>query len=109
MTTPQPLSIKTSDPTGILIRWSSGETTRFSAQRLRGLCPCARCVNELTGVRMHDPKSVPAQLQQTGARLVGNYGLAVAFSDGHDTGIYSFRYLLDHPEQPEAAGTAQAP
>jgi DUF971 family protein len=42
---------------------------------------------------MHDPSSVAADLLQSGGRLVGRYGLALRFSDGHDTGIYSFQFL----------------
>jgi DUF971 family protein len=62
---------------------------------LRALCPCARCVNELTGVRMHDPSSVPADLTQLETRMVGNYALAFRFSDGHDTGIYPYPMLRE--------------
>jgi DUF971 family protein len=93
VTSCDPLSIKLSDPTSVELRWSDGTVSRFSAQRLRGLCPCAGCVNESTGVRMHDPSSVAADLLQSGGRLVGRYGLALRFSDGHDTGIYSFQFL----------------
>ncbi len=31
----------------------------------------------------------------THAELVGNYALKLVFSDGHDTGIYSFAYLRE--------------
>lgn len=30
-----------------------------------------------------------------GAELVGNYALRIRFSDGHDTGIYSWQYLRE--------------
>jgi hypothetical protein len=32
-------------------------------------------------------------LVATGAELVGNYAIKITFSDGHDTGIYSWVYL----------------
>ena len=31
----------------------------------------------------------------TSAQLVGNYALKLAWSDGHGSGIYSFRYLRE--------------
>jgi DUF971 family protein len=36
---------------------------------------------------------------------VGNYAYTIAFSDGHDTGIYSFDRLLELGE-PDAAAQA---
>jgi DUF971 family protein len=92
----QPLVIKKSDPTRVEIQWADGRTSVFSAAELRRLCPCARCVNEVTGVRMHEPESVPEDLAQGDLRMVGNYAIAVRFSDGHDTGIFPFRFLREN-------------
>jgi DUF971 family protein len=91
----QPKLIRRSDPARIEIEWSDGHTSVFTTPELRGLCPCAQCVNELTGVRVHSPASVPADLTHQQVRLVGNYGLALAFSDGHDTGIFTFQFLRE--------------
>lgn len=95
-TTHRPKVITRSDPTEVVIEWDDGLSSRFTAAELRGFCPCARCVNEVTGVRMHDPQSVPTELTHTDVRLVGHYALALRFSDGHDTGIYPFRFLREH-------------
>jgi DUF971 family protein len=92
----QPRVITRSDPTRLVIEWLDGRTTVYSAAQLRGVCPCARCVNEVSGVRMHDPSTVPSDLTHSDLRMVGNYALAMRFSDGHDTGIYPFRYLREH-------------
>jgi DUF971 family protein len=91
----QPRVIHKSDPGRLVIEWADGRRTRFSAAELRALCPCARCVNEVTGQRMHDPGSVPADLVQTDVRLVGNYAVSIQFSDGHGTGIYTFQFLRE--------------
>ena len=40
------------------------------------------------------------------AELVGNYALRLRFSDGHDTGIYSWQYLR---EIDPAAGKGAGP
>lgn len=95
-TTHRPRVITRSDPTQLVIEWEDGGTTRFSAAELRALCPCARCIDEVTGVRMHDPGSVPPDLTHTDVRLVGHYALALRFADGHDTGIFPFRFLREH-------------
>ncbi len=96
----QPLVIRRSDPSKVEIEWADGHRTTYTAAELRGVCPCAGCVNEVTGVRMHDPASVPAGLTQSDLRFVGNYAVALQFSDGHNTGIYPFRYLREHDPRP---------
>ncbi len=95
MSSHRPKVITKSDPARVTIEWVDGLLSDFSTVMLRGICPCARCVNEVTGVRMNDPSAVPASLTHTDVRLVGNYALALRFSDGHDTGIYPFRYLRE--------------
>jgi DUF971 family protein len=93
---PQPLRITRSDPSKIVFEWEDGQRTTLTAVELRAMCPCAACVDELTGVRRHDPRSVAPTLQHTDVRLVGNYALTMRFSDGHDTGIYPFPMLHEH-------------
>jgi DUF971 family protein len=93
---PQPRTIARSDPARIEFEWDNGEKTVLTALELRAMCPCAACVDELTGVRRHDPKSVPPDLVHRDVRLVGNYALTMTFSDGHNTGIYPFPMLWEH-------------
>ena len=88
--------VKKSDPTRLEVEWADGHTTSYRTSELRGLCLCARCVNEVTGVRTHDPASVATGLEHSGVRFVGNYALTLRFSDGHDTGIFPFRFLREH-------------
>ena len=93
MSNVSPLVIRRSDPSRVEIEWSDGVRTVFTAAQLRGLCPCAGCVSETTGVRVNDPAAVPPDLQQTNLAMVGNYAISMRFSDGHHTGIYTFEYL----------------
>lgn len=88
-----PSVVRRSDPARVEIEWSDGAKSAFTAADLRRACPCARCVNELTGVRTHDPATVPDDLRQTDLRLVGNYAVQMRFSDGHDTGIFTYPLL----------------
>lgn len=96
MSSTQPRIIVRSDPSRVTIEWLDGHRTVYPAARLRAICPCARCVNEFTGERMHDPRSVPEDLTHTSVRLVGNYAISLTFADGHDTGIYSYAFLRDN-------------
>ena len=96
----RPTVITKSDPGALVIRWEDEHETRYTAAQLRKLCPCARCIDELTGAPLLDPQTVPEDLTQTNVALVGNYGLSVRFADGHDTGIYPFKML--RASDPEA-------
>lgn len=79
---------------GILIEWDqSGHTGMFEARRLRLSCPCAECVEEMSGRPLLKPESVPAGVKPLSLGLVGSYGLKVSWSDGHSTGIYTFEKL----------------
>ena len=79
----------------VTIEWSDGSTSHYTAAQLRRACPCAACVNEWTGEKMLKPESVPDDLTLKGTSLVGRYALNFHFSDGHETGLFSFKYLKD--------------
>lgn len=96
MSSTTPVVITRSDPSRIEIEWDDGHKTVYTAAELRGLCPCAVCVNELSGVRVHDARSVPPDLEQKDTKMVGHYALTMTFSDGHHTGIFTFPYLRKH-------------
>lgn len=69
--------------------------SQYTFRYLRQNCPCAGCRNEMTGERTLDQESVPQDLRGMKANVVGNYALHFAFSDHHETGIYSFSTLRD--------------
>jgi ATP-binding protein involved in chromosome partitioning len=47
----------------------------------------------MSGARLLQHDRVPFDLRLTRVWSVGNYALGLAFSDGHDTGIYTFKAL----------------
>ena len=55
-------------------------------------------MNEWTGQRVLKPESVAEELTIDDLSLVGRYAINFRWSDGHDTGIYSFRYLRELSE-----------
>lgn len=80
---------------GILIEWDEqGHEGFYPARSLRLACPCAGCVEEVSGRPLLDPDRVPADIRPLSLALVGAYGLRVHWSDGHATGIYTFEQLL---------------
>ncbi len=95
MTSFEPRVITKSDPTQVTVEWADGHTSVYSARELRQACPCAGCVDEVTGRRTLDVDAVPDDTHTRDVALVGNYALSILFSDGHSTGIYTFRMLRD--------------
>lgn len=79
----------------LTIEWRDGVVAHYPFFFLRDVCPCASCVDELTGEKVLDPKKIPPDIHIRKADYVGNYALRIVWSDGHDTGIYAFRYLRD--------------
>lgn len=77
----------------IVIRWDDGKTSALSPRELRLGCGCAGCVDEMSGVRTLDPAKVPGDVDIASLEQVGNYALRIAFSDGHDTGIFDWQLL----------------
>ena len=89
-----PTAIKLKRAEGVLeITWGIVAPRRYGVRRLRCECACAGCVDERTGVRTLDVHSVPNNIGITSMELVGNYAVKFVFSDGHNTGIYSWDRL----------------
>jgi DUF971 family protein len=54
---------------------------------------CARCVDEITGQRIVDLDGIDSGIAIADMTLVGNYALKIRWSDGHDTGLYTWSHL----------------
>ncbi|HEX2218941.1 MAG TPA: DUF971 domain-containing protein, partial [Gemmatimonadales bacterium] len=93
MSLPIPYAINRRDD-GILIEWdAAGHQAFFPARELRLACPCAACVDEMSGRPLLNPATVPPEILPVSLALVGAYGMRVQWSDGHGTGIYTFQRL----------------
>jgi len=88
-----PAEIRKKGGESLTIRWADGHTSTYAARYLRGHCPCAQCVSETSGERLVFEEHVRQDVAIAAARTVGNYALQFDWSDGHNTGIYSFEYL----------------
>ena len=93
------------------MQWADGSSSYFSIPYLRKMSPSAE-TKQLREEMARNPLTVlPAKVAQhsgpitaVGAEFVGNYAIRIRFSDGHDTGIYSWKYLreIDQGSQPES-------
>jgi DUF971 family protein len=79
----------------ISIEWSDSMEAHYEPRALRIACPCAGCVNEWTGEKMLKEDAVAEDITFSHVSVVGRYALNFHFSDGHDTGIFSFKYLRE--------------
>jgi DUF971 family protein len=100
----EPQEIMQESDAELRITWADGRACLYAAPRLRRLCPCAQCVNEFTGERVLRAADVSDDLRIADVEIVGRYALNFRWSDGHDTGIYSFRYLREICENSPKSG-----
>ncbi|HMN40687.1 MAG TPA: DUF971 domain-containing protein [Phycisphaerales bacterium] len=88
---------------GLTVEWSDGTTSYYSIAYLRRMSPSAemrqlresQAKNPLTVLPASAAKAAQGPLTALGAEMVGNYAIRIRFSDGHDTGIYSWGYLRE--------------
>jgi ATP-binding protein involved in chromosome partitioning len=77
----------------INFEWKDGKKSSIDVYSLRTHCPCAVCVDENSGKRILKPEQVSLTVKATSMKSVGRYGVSIQFSDGHNTGIYTFKSL----------------
>lgn len=93
--TPQPTEIKLHQKSRILeISFADGRNFRLPCEFLRVYSPSAE-------VRGHGPGQEVLQVGKAEVTIekiepVGSYAVQLTFSDGHDTGIYSWDLLYDY-------------
>jgi len=83
------------------LTWEDGSTFRIPFLDVRAACPCASCIEEWTGRRLLDPETIPTDIQPTNFKFVGNYSLKISWSDGHETGLYTWDHLADLCHSPQ--------
>lgn len=96
------LNIKKRKPRDIVfaedltIEWRDGVVSHYPFFALRDSCPCASCVDELSGAKVLDPAKISKDIHITACEYVGNYAIRINWSDGHNTGLYAFRFLREY-------------
>jgi len=96
-----PTALKLTDDNRLLITFSDNVTRTYRVRELRDACPCATC-REKRSAPPADPFALPLlskvelePLRINGMKPVGNYAYTISFSDGHDTGIFTFELLQE--------------
>ena len=95
----EPTQIIEESDSAVTIEWSDDKSFNYNASQLRRVCPCAGCVNEWSGERTLKTETIADNMTFTSIGVVGRYALNFIFSDGHDTGIFSFKYLREVSEK----------
>ena len=98
----------------VAVLWNDGHRSRYRLEYLRRICPCAGCrdahaappisaapkktFNILTPTQVQLAKGAT---QVRSVEPIGNYAISFEWSDGHDDGIYSYRFLRSMCPCPE--------
>ena len=86
---------------GLTVHWQDGAVSFYPIAYLRKMSPSADARSLREEMAKNPLAVLPASavsdssepLTASGAELVGNYAVRITFSDGHDTGLYSWAYL----------------
>jgi DUF971 family protein len=94
------LSIRRDHPAGVLhIAWHDGLEAAIPYPIVRVACGCARCVDEVTGERLIDLADIDPQVQANELQMVGSYAVRIQWSDGHNTGLFTWPQLRELSER----------
>lgn len=77
------------------VTWNDGHESVLTYEWLRWHCPCASCAGEggVPGTLSQTTELTTQQTTLDNLELVGSYGMAPTWQDGHHTGIFTFRNL----------------
>ena len=75
------------------VEWPEGGESVIFNKPLRAACKCARCIDEYTGQELLDINTIPDDIKIEAFQPLGHYAIAISWSDGHSTGIYSWEHM----------------
>ncbi len=81
----------------LAIDWQDGHRSEFELGRLRRVCPCATCRKERdtppTRLRILNLPAGVDKIEVIDAELMGHYAINLKWSDGHNSGIFDYKFL----------------
>lgn len=92
---PNLTKIQSSENNVIALTFDTGESFTVPSLELRLECPCATCVDEITGKRTLKKEVLRPDVKPKNVEPVGRYGIKITWSDGHSTGMYHFDRLYE--------------
>ncbi len=105
----KPLHLDLKKDRGLTVQWADGSSSHYPIAYLRRMSPSAE-TRQLREEMERNPLTVlPAVADGAGpltavdAEMVGHYAIRIRFSDGHNTGLFSWEYLreIDPGAQPD--------
>ena len=94
-----PVGLMRRDPRTLSLLWQDGHRDDLDVRDLRLACRCALCVEEMSGRKLLDPKTVRADVSPRQITSIGHYAIQFDWNDGHNSGIYAFNDLRDLGER----------
>ncbi len=97
-----PKTIKLKDKAALQIIWEDETVSVIELKYLRDECPCATCKGETVLLKTYRPPvkkmMTPEMYMVKNIETVGEYAIQITWKDGHNTGIYTYEYLLQLDE-----------
>ena len=81
----------------LFVKFDNGYETTLSAELLRVESPSAEVQGH--GVGQKTTPAGKAKVTISALEPVGNYAIRISFSDGHDTGLFSWHTLYDYGQR----------
>jgi DUF971 family protein len=98
---PKPTGIQLHTRSRLLeLTYADGSHCSLSCEYLRVYSPSAEVLGHGPGQEVLQTGKMNVAI--TAIKPVGNYALQLVFDDGHDTGLYSWRYLYELCQNEEA-------
>jgi DUF971 family protein len=93
MAVDMPVEVGRANQHDVKVVWQDGHVSVYPARELRLACPCAGCVDEITGHARIIASTIAETVRPVAIEPVGRYAISITWSDGHNTGIYSYERL----------------
>ena len=103
----QAVGLRRLDARTLSVLWRDGRQDDIDVRDLRLACRCALCVEEMSGRPLLDPETVSHDVAPRTIVSVGNYAIAIDWSDRHNSGIYSFTALRELGSRCSATGLVE--
>jgi ATP-binding protein involved in chromosome partitioning len=104
---PEPAEMTQPSLREVRIVWKDGHESLYTGYALRLACPCASCVDELSGRRRLREESISTDVHPLTMEPTGRYAVRFHWSDGHSTGIYTYERVRALCPCPICARTEQ--
>jgi len=78
---------------GIVVTMADGGERTVKPADLRRKCKCALCIEEFSGKPLLRPEEVADNVYPKSMQPMGNYAVAIQWSDGHNSSIYPYEAI----------------